>query len=282
MTHDNQKAWKFINDILIDYFDGAEPSDDDKKSWNTIKAALTAQPVTKSSGCVFCDLDTKHPVPCTAQSVTDDEVRIVDCGGDYCVKCASSTCHHVMQHRQNKRAATAPNCPEIPDSSDYEEVLADHRRLVRELDVALNGIEGAAKQASLCDIVSQVKDKRWKLVSAATAPKNCDYPDDGMPCVCCGKPSHTSTPDDAEMCHKCFGEFNATEHDNLKKYCDAVFEVLEDLEDCPFFLDQATVPKGKTPDDVPEQAVINVSISWAKVLRMREALAAHRAQQEGK
>lgn len=40
---------------------------------------------------------------------------------------------------------------------DYEEVLASHRRLVRELDVLLNGEEGAAKQASLCDIVGQVK-----------------------------------------------------------------------------------------------------------------------------
>jgi hypothetical protein len=40
--------------------------------------------------------------------------------------------------------------------ADYEEVLADHRRLVRELDVLINGEAGAAKQASLCDIVSQV------------------------------------------------------------------------------------------------------------------------------
>ena len=42
-------------------------------------------------------------------------------------------------------------------AADYEEVLADHRRLVRELDVLLNGEHGAAKQASLCDIVSQLK-----------------------------------------------------------------------------------------------------------------------------
>lgn len=39
---------------------------------------------------------------------------------------------------------------------DYERVLADHRRLVRELDVLLNG-DGAAPQASLCDIVAQVR-----------------------------------------------------------------------------------------------------------------------------
>lgn len=41
--------------------------------------------------------------------------------------------------------------------ADYEEVMASHRRLVHELDVAINGEDGAAKQASLCDIVSQVK-----------------------------------------------------------------------------------------------------------------------------
>ena len=40
--------------------------------------------------------------------------------------------------------------------SDYEEVLADHRRLVREMDVMING-DGAAKQASLCDLFSQVR-----------------------------------------------------------------------------------------------------------------------------
>lgn len=33
---------------------------------------------------------------------------------------------------------------------------ADHQRLVRELDALLNGEAGAAKQASLCDIVAQV------------------------------------------------------------------------------------------------------------------------------
>lgn len=48
--------------------------------------------------------------------------------------------------------------------ADYKAAFKDHQRLVRELDVALNGEDGAAKQASLCDIVSQVKDQRWKLV----------------------------------------------------------------------------------------------------------------------
>ena len=42
-------------------------------------------------------------------------------------------------------------------TKDYEEVLEDHRRLVRELDVLINGEAGAAKQASLCDIVAQIR-----------------------------------------------------------------------------------------------------------------------------
>lgn len=40
--------------------------------------------------------------------------------------------------------------------ADYEEVLCEQRALVVRLDVALNGI-GAAKQASLCDVVGQVE-----------------------------------------------------------------------------------------------------------------------------
>jgi hypothetical protein len=47
-----------------------------------------------------------------------------------------------------------------PTPEAWEEILADHRRLVRELDVLLNGEEGAAKQASLCDIVAQVRREK--------------------------------------------------------------------------------------------------------------------------
>lgn len=58
------------------------------------------------------------------------------------------------------RAALAQPSPaqaEQPTADDYEEVLADHRRLVREMDVLLNGEAYAAKQAMLCDLVSQVE-----------------------------------------------------------------------------------------------------------------------------
>jgi len=58
--------------------------------------------------------------------------------------------------------------------ADYEEVLADHRRLVREIDVALNGEDGAAKQASLCDILMQVTNlmKIAKMTVALEQERN--------------------------------------------------------------------------------------------------------------
>lgn len=56
--------------------------------------------------------------------------------------------------------------------ADYEEVLADKRRLTRELDVALHGEHGAAKQASLCDLVGPAKrlrEQRDDLLRACKA-----------------------------------------------------------------------------------------------------------------
>lgn len=48
---------------------------------------------------------------------------------------------------------------QTPHASTDEmmEVIEDHHRLTRELDLAINGVEGAAPQASLCDIVAQVR-----------------------------------------------------------------------------------------------------------------------------
>ncbi|WP_219097618.1 hypothetical protein [Pseudomonas sp. UMAB-40] len=54
-----------------------------------------------------------------------------------------------------------PDCTPAPDDASAD-VQADHNRLVRELDVLLNGEAGAADQASLCDIVAQVRLARKK------------------------------------------------------------------------------------------------------------------------
>lgn len=53
--------------------------------------------------------------------------------------------------------------------ADYEEVIADHRALVREIDVIINGEAGAAKQASLCDLVGRIKQlvrnaQNWQVM----------------------------------------------------------------------------------------------------------------------
>ncbi len=66
-------------------------------------------------------------------------------------------------------ASTRPQQGEVATTADYEHTLADHRRLVRELDVALNG-ENAAPQASLCDIVHQVKHEGIKALRPQAAP----------------------------------------------------------------------------------------------------------------
>jgi hypothetical protein len=45
---------------------------------------------------------------------------------------------------------------------DYQEVIDSHNRLVKQLDVMINGIDGAAEQASLCDIIAQIgKGEDW-------------------------------------------------------------------------------------------------------------------------
>lgn len=60
--------------------------------------------------------------------------------------------------------------------AQYEAVLADHRRLVRELDFALNGV-GGARQASLCDLVAQFENFKLpcdvKLPMATTITRGC-------------------------------------------------------------------------------------------------------------
>lgn len=63
-------------------------------------------------------------------------------------------------------AMLAVNQPTEGVDHEYLEDRADQKRLVRELDVILNGEEGAAPQASLCDIVSQVKQVADKYKTA--------------------------------------------------------------------------------------------------------------------
>lgn len=73
------------------------------------------------------------------------------------------------------------------------EAKDDVDRLVRELDVLLNGEEGAAKQASLCDIVGQVRAEGIKSPQSSSH-KEClgwtsKYNLGGIECSRC--PEHT-------------------------------------------------------------------------------------------
>lgn len=81
---------------------------------------------------------------------------------DAMAKLISNTGHPRSDNNEGRCAALLEDAKE--EIVALREVLDDHQKLVRELDVALNGEDGAAKQASLCDIVSQVKDHRWVLV----------------------------------------------------------------------------------------------------------------------
>ncbi|WP_112308999.1 hypothetical protein [Pseudogemmobacter bohemicus] len=60
------------------------------------------------------------------------------------------------------------------ERDDYKEAYLDTKRLAREIDVALHGEEGAAQQASLCDLVHPAREMRERL--AALTPQ----PDAGM------------------------------------------------------------------------------------------------------
>ncbi len=64
--------------------------------------------------------------------------------------------------------------------SEHIRVQHDHDRLVRELDVLING-ENAAQQARLCDIVAQVRSEGLKAVPAAPAMKEVAWRHDDGP-----------------------------------------------------------------------------------------------------
>ncbi len=81
----------------------------------------------------------------------------------------------LMTVAQHERIVAALSAQQSATVADYEDCLADQRRLVRELDALLNGEDGAAPQASLCDIVGQVssivRDEGLPLLGAFSARK---------------------------------------------------------------------------------------------------------------
>lgn len=102
------------------------------------------------------------------EALTQPSPKCATCGGTGMVDDGEITCSQGGIPYENGPVKCVKDCPdckaqpspaqaEQPTADDYEEVLADHRRLVREMDVLLNGEACAAKQAMLCDLVSQVE-----------------------------------------------------------------------------------------------------------------------------
>jgi hypothetical protein len=49
------------------------------------------------------------------------------------------------------------------ENEDIKDVLNDKRRLTKDLDIAMHGEEGAAKQASLCDLIRPAERLRARI-----------------------------------------------------------------------------------------------------------------------
>jgi hypothetical protein len=94
---------------------------------------------------------------------------------DFDPRCADVCQHSSCATGQDGCAVhgLAHPCEACAVQLSYEQVLADHRRLVRELDVLLNG-ENAAPQASLCDIVSQLAAAHAGICEPETRDREAD------------------------------------------------------------------------------------------------------------
>jgi len=60
----------------------------------------------------------------------------------------------------------------LSNAADYEMVVRNHRQLVRELDVLLNGESGAAKWPALVDILGQLRARREVAIELAEKLNN--------------------------------------------------------------------------------------------------------------
>lgn len=99
--------------------------------------------------CPFC-AGTKLRVKLDDVAYLKPHCWIVICQG-----CGANGANRSSEDAAREAWNTRADLPRAT-AADYEEVLADHRRLVRELDVLLNG-DNAAEQASLVDIVAQLR-----------------------------------------------------------------------------------------------------------------------------
>jgi len=99
------------------------------------------------------------PAPVEAQ-------RVNECNPPH--TCVTLEDYNTILHERDYHSAMESSLFDSNESltariADYEEALADTRRLTRELDIAMHGKENAAKQASLCDLIPLAK-KMWDRI----------------------------------------------------------------------------------------------------------------------
>ena len=80
---------------------------------------------------------------------------IKNADGEIHIWCNTWYGHHIIG--QDCEFETEQSSPDGLTIADYEEVLKDHRMVVREIDVIING-KSAALQASLIDLVGQIQE----------------------------------------------------------------------------------------------------------------------------
>lgn len=61
----------------------------------------------------------------------------------------------------------------------------------------------------------------------------------------------------------------------LEEVVEELYQVLKAIDECPYFLDEATIPKNGI-DANPSQVVANMSISYVKLQKISEAVKKYR------
>ena len=79
------------------------------------------------------------------------------------------------------------------------------------------------------------------------------------------------------------GEVTKTEQEKMVTTLTAdkagLLDILEQINECPYMLDPATIPRGGI-EVAPKQVVCNMSIAWVKIREMRKVVAEHNPPEE--
>lgn len=76
----------------------------------------------------------------------------------YKEKDSTNTIKEMAKKIYAKLKQSTPDSDDELTIDDYKDAFEDKKRLCREIDEILNGKDGMSKQASLCDLVSQIRD----------------------------------------------------------------------------------------------------------------------------